>query len=129
MSSVTPEALRALADHARSFAALADELARQAETPAPAVEGPVLLSLRAAAEELGLPERTVNELCLTHRLASVQIGRRRLVRRDDIAAFAERERARPAGAPALPLALVRRHRDGSPPDGAAGPGPGRRPKA
>lgn len=62
------------------------------------MNGPLLLSVRDAARQLGIGRDTCYELVRCGRLRSVAIGRRRLIPFRELEAFAERE-AVSAGGP------------------------------
>jgi len=66
--------------------------------PRPALRVPGYLSVRAAAERLGMRERSVRELIERGRLASSRLGRLYFLAHDDVEAYrgARRERARRA---------------------------------
>lgn len=61
--------------------------------PAPvddgAVTSPLLLDTAEVARRLSLSERTARQLITAGAVASVKVGRRRLVRADDLAGFVE----------------------------------------
>jgi excisionase family DNA binding protein len=50
-------------------------------------ELPLLLSIERAGKELGIGRSLLYELLGTHQLASVKIGRRRFIRRDELLRF------------------------------------------
>lgn len=57
--------------------------------PAPVDELPLLISIERAGKQLGIGRSLVYELLGTQRLASVKIGRRRFIRRDDLFRFVQ----------------------------------------
>ncbi len=66
--------------------------------PRPALRVPGYLSVRAAAERLGIRERSVRELIARGRLASSRLGRLHFLAHDDVEGYRgeRRERARRA---------------------------------
>jgi excisionase family DNA binding protein len=72
-------ALQAVIEHAVTSALAA--------LPAPGTAEPFMLSIAEAAEQLGVGTTKVKQLIATGRLASVTIGRRRLVPTASIRAF------------------------------------------
>jgi excisionase family DNA binding protein len=66
--------------------------------PRPALRVPGYLSVRAAAERLGIRERSVRELIARRRLASSRLGRLHFLAHDAVEAYRgeRRERARRA---------------------------------
>jgi excisionase family DNA binding protein len=66
--------------------------------PRPALRVPGFLSVRAAAERLGITERSVRELIERRRLPSSRLGRLHFVAHDDVEAYRgeRRERSRRA---------------------------------
>lgn len=57
------------------------------------MDGPVLLSIEKAAEQLSIGRSKIYDLINTGHLATVTIGRRRLVRVDSVQALARGEAA------------------------------------
>lgn len=55
------------------------------------MSGPLLVSVKQAARELGLGRDATYALVQSGRLRSVRVGTRRLVPRPELAAFVERE--------------------------------------
>jgi excisionase family DNA binding protein len=58
------------------------------KTAAADSELPLLVSIERAGKELGIGRSLVYELLGAQRLASVKIGRRRFIRRDELLRFA-----------------------------------------
>ncbi len=62
--------------------------------PRPALRVPGYLSVRAAAERLGIGERSVRELIERGRLAASRLGRLYFLAHDDVEAYRGERRAR-----------------------------------
>lgn len=60
------------------------------------MNGPLLLSVRDAARQLGLGRDSCYELVRSGRLRSVAVGRKRLIPVAELVAFVEREASREA---------------------------------
>jgi excisionase family DNA binding protein len=62
--------------------------------PRPALRVPGYLSVRAAAERLGIRERSVRELIERRRLNASRLGRLHFIAHDDVEAYRGERRAR-----------------------------------